>query len=300
MNGTYVRSRSRSAAIRALGWLAVASMMATAFLAPSASPALAGDKTEITICHGTGSQSNPYVVESPAINSSGAFAGQLAAGHNDHIGPLWFLGITVAWGDIIPPYEYAPASFSYPGLNWTTEGQAIYNNGCTIPTPTAPPATEPPATEPPATEPPATEPPATEPPATEPPATEPPATEPPATEPPATEPPATEPPATEPPATEPPATEPPATEPPATEPPATEPPATEPPATEPPATEPPAEGGVEAATGTPRTTLPPTSTLDGQAGPSGDSWRILLLGIAAFLAGILVLAPSGRGRRARR
>ena len=96
---------------------------------------LAGDKTEINICHGTGSQSNPYVFESPAINSSGAFAGELAAGHNDHVGPLWFPGITVVWGDIIPPYTYAPANFSYPGLNWTTAGQAIYNNGCNIPNP---------------------------------------------------------------------------------------------------------------------------------------------------------------------
>lgn len=99
---------------------------------------------------------------------------------------------------------------------------------------------------------------------------------------------------------QPPATDPPATEPPVTEPPVTQPPVTEPPVTEPPATQPPGEGGVEGETGTPKVTLPPTSTFDGQAGPSGDSWRIVMLGMAAFLAGILVLAPSGRGRRARR
>jgi Prealbumin-like fold domain len=127
---------------RRLSWLVVASMMATAIFAPAT---FAGDKTEITICHGTGSQSNPYVIESPAINSSGAFAGELAGGHNGHVGPLWFPGITVEWGDIIPPYDYAPADFHFNGLNWTAAGQAIYNNGCDIPqaTPTPTPVVTP-------------------------------------------------------------------------------------------------------------------------------------------------------------
>ena len=133
---TVPRPRYRLA--RRLGWLAVASLVAASFV-PSA---LAGDKTEITICHGTGANGNPYVVNSPAINSSGAFAGELAAGHNDHIGPLWFDGIQETWGDIIPPYDYPPADFHYPGLNWTAEGQAIYNNGCNIPEPTPEPTPE--------------------------------------------------------------------------------------------------------------------------------------------------------------
>jgi hypothetical protein len=135
---------------RRLSWLVVLGLMSTAVFLPSASPALAGDKTEITICHATGADNNPYVVNSPAINSSGAFAGELSGGHNDHTGPIWFPGITVAWGDIIPPYEYAPANFSYPGLNWTAEGQAIYNNGCAIPEPTATPTPAPTATPTPA------------------------------------------------------------------------------------------------------------------------------------------------------
>jgi uncharacterized repeat protein (TIGR01451 family) len=86
----------------------------------------------VDICHGTDSQSNPYIQESPAIDSSGYLAG----GHDGHVGPLWYPGIPKkpAWGDIIPAYTYAPANFSYPGLNWTTAGQAIYNNGC-IPAP---------------------------------------------------------------------------------------------------------------------------------------------------------------------
>ena len=75
--------RYRHRLARRLGWLAVAGLLAASF-SPSV---LAGDKTEITICHGTGAQGNPYVVNSPAINSSGTDTGELAAGHNDHVGP---------------------------------------------------------------------------------------------------------------------------------------------------------------------------------------------------------------------
>jgi hypothetical protein len=108
--------------------------------------AFGGDKTSITICHGTGSNTNPYITESPAINSSGTDAGLLAEGHSSHIGPLWFDGITVAWGDIIPPYTYQiPGGilFSYAGLNWTDAGQAIYYNGCLPPGESPPPTAAP-------------------------------------------------------------------------------------------------------------------------------------------------------------
>ena len=80
-------------------------------------------------------------MNSPAINSSGTDKGELAAGHNDHFGPVWFPGITVTWGDIIPPYDYE--DFHYAGLNWTAAGQAIYNNGCNIPEPTEAPTNPP-------------------------------------------------------------------------------------------------------------------------------------------------------------
>jgi hypothetical protein len=138
-------AQSRSRASRRLGWLVVVGLAVAALAAPSGT-SLAADKTEITICHATGSQGNPYVVNSPAINSSGAFAGELAGGHNSHTGPLWFPGIQVTWGDIIPPYEYPPANFTYAGLNWTTAGQAIYNNDCNIPQATATPTPAPTST----------------------------------------------------------------------------------------------------------------------------------------------------------
>jgi uncharacterized repeat protein (TIGR01451 family) len=89
----------------------------------------------VTICHATNSETNPYILESPAINANGAFAGQLAGGHNGHTGPIWLPGdkaAGVTWGDIIPAYDYAPTSFHFDGLNWPA-GKAILDNGCKIP-----------------------------------------------------------------------------------------------------------------------------------------------------------------------
>src|SRR5579862_2887214 len=73
--------------------------------------------TKVTICHATNSTTNPYVKESVDISS-------LGDGHgNNGMNP----------GDIIPP----TSGTDFPnGNNWTTEGQAIYNNNCNIPKPT--------------------------------------------------------------------------------------------------------------------------------------------------------------------
>lgn len=79
---------------------------------------------KVTICHASSSQTNPYVQEEPNKSAD-------VSGHDGHTGPVWFSGITVSWGDIIPPFTYTGGS--YPGKNWTTEGQAIFNNGCAIP-----------------------------------------------------------------------------------------------------------------------------------------------------------------------
>jgi hypothetical protein len=61
-------------------------------------------------------------------------------------------------------------------------------------------------------------------------------------------------------------------------------------------------GGVSGATGTPtvHVTLPPTDTDLSAAGPEGsDGWRIVLLGLAALLAAVLVVTPA-RGSIRRR
>ena len=106
-----------------LGALALTFSVATTALVTKPSP------HQVTICHRTDSNTNPYVIETVDIASSGLLRG----GHNDHTGPVWNPTLKAAhikWGDIIPPYTYG--TFVYPGMNYA-EGLAIYEAGCTIP-----------------------------------------------------------------------------------------------------------------------------------------------------------------------
>jgi hypothetical protein len=112
---------------KVVGALAAAGMLTIGVTGMS----LAGDKTEITICHATDSNSHPYVTESPSIDSSGYPQVTLENGHLGHTGPLWFDGIQEKWGDIIPPFDYL--DFHFAGLNWSEDGQAIWNAGCKVP-----------------------------------------------------------------------------------------------------------------------------------------------------------------------
>ncbi|HEY8724057.1 MAG TPA: hypothetical protein VIL92_09400 [Gaiellaceae bacterium] len=66
----------------------------------------------VTICHATGSSSNPYVRISPS--ASGVFHGHL--GHQDG-------------RDIVPPFTWKGQTYSE---NWDVNGMAIYNAGCTV------------------------------------------------------------------------------------------------------------------------------------------------------------------------
>jgi hypothetical protein len=68
----------------------------------------------VTICHATGSSSNPYVRISPS--ASGVFHGHL--GHQDG-------------RDIVPPFTWKGQTYSE---NWTDSGIAIFNAGCSAPT----------------------------------------------------------------------------------------------------------------------------------------------------------------------
>lgn len=86
--------------------------------------------TRVTICHSTqpqpsngngqGPQNNPYVRQT--VNQSSIFNNP--NGHNYHDGPIFNNSGQNYWGDIIPPFG------NYAGLNWTQEGQDIYNNNC--------------------------------------------------------------------------------------------------------------------------------------------------------------------------
>lgn len=87
---------------------------------------------KIKICHSNSSESNPYVENEPAKSAD-------VAGHDGHNGGVF---PEVPWGDIIPPFAYGDGDF-YPGKNWTTAGQEIYNNGCNLPSPTLTPTLTP-------------------------------------------------------------------------------------------------------------------------------------------------------------
>jgi hypothetical protein len=95
---------------------------------------------KVTICHRTNSNTNPYVIITVDIASSG----HLKGGHDtEHEGPVWnptLKGQKIEWGDIIPPYTYL--DFSYPGQNMA-EGSAILEAGCTVETPSEEPSSDP-------------------------------------------------------------------------------------------------------------------------------------------------------------
>jgi len=98
---------------------------------------------KITICHRTDSVTNPY--DHISVDVSAADGGNDRGDHySEHQGPLAYSQAYAQtlknahqnWGDIIPP---VPGHHN--GLNWTTLGQAMYNNDCNYVTqvePTAP------------------------------------------------------------------------------------------------------------------------------------------------------------------
>lgn len=92
------------------------------------------------ICHRTASYHNPYVsitVARAAVDGVAGNSGNQADHYGEHQGPVFTSSLPkhTEWGDIIPPVEGA-----HNGYNWTTAGQAIYNNDCkpATPSPTTP------------------------------------------------------------------------------------------------------------------------------------------------------------------
>lgn len=82
----------------------------------------------ITICHRTNAVVNPYNKITVSLK---AVDGQGKNDHSHHLGPI-FDPATMEngddWGDIIPSNPY-----DTDGYNWTTEGMAVFNNGCNVP-----------------------------------------------------------------------------------------------------------------------------------------------------------------------
>lgn len=95
---------------------------------------------KVTICHATNAVKNPYVrIEVDADAADGDTGTDNGQGdHTTHTGPVASSEALAQslkddkqdWGDIIPPHDSYAA-----GLNWTTVGQAVYNNGCNYATP---------------------------------------------------------------------------------------------------------------------------------------------------------------------
>lgn len=122
-----------------------------------------GGEHKVTICHRTNSVTNPYVeIDVDYSGADGSFVHDQGNGdHTNHTGPVFDADNPPPpphngdqWGDIIPPFSWpgddTHPGGSYPGLNWTAEGQAIHANGCEVPggpTPTPTPTVTPTPTE---------------------------------------------------------------------------------------------------------------------------------------------------------
>jgi uncharacterized repeat protein (TIGR01451 family) len=123
-------ARSRSVILRLVTCMALVVVSGGAGLA-LVGPASADAPDRVTICHATNSNNNPYVTEHPAKDGK-------VSGHADHTGPVWDATLKarkISWGDIIGPFDYTDGNVTkhFGGLNWTTAGQAIFNNGCKAP-----------------------------------------------------------------------------------------------------------------------------------------------------------------------
>lgn len=96
---------------------------------------LGDNDKKIDICHATDSVTNPYNKISVSTKAADGIAGNSggeADHYGEHKGPLAssqaaaqvFKDAHITWGDIIPPIKDM-----HDGLNWTAQGQAMYNNG---------------------------------------------------------------------------------------------------------------------------------------------------------------------------
>ena len=89
----------------------------------------------VTICHRTNANTNPYVIIEVDVESI-----VNPNGHATHTGPIWTPDLKaqhIKWGDVIPEFTYEDntGEHVFPGLNWSPEGQDFFENGCVTPPP---------------------------------------------------------------------------------------------------------------------------------------------------------------------
>ena len=130
MTTTFSRGVRQVINLRVIVLLGVPAILG--FSALGASAKVVPTQASFAICHGTASDDNPYVVNSP--DPSGDLNG-----HADHVGPIWNSTLKdshTSWGDIIAPFDWTLDGIPqhYAGLNWDAQGQAVFANGCAIPT----------------------------------------------------------------------------------------------------------------------------------------------------------------------
>ena len=99
--------------LRRIASLILGASLLTAVPALGASSPGLGPNSRVTICHATGSQTNPYVMISPSV------AG-IVNGHLEHQDQR----------DVIPLFTFRGQTYSQ---NWTAAGQAFLAAGCSGP-----------------------------------------------------------------------------------------------------------------------------------------------------------------------
>lgn len=127
--------KKNTLAFVALGVLAALAGVALAVATTATATHPNNSGAHVTICHATGSESNPYVQISP--DAEGVISGHVGAGHQNG-------------EDIIPPFDYYADGVltHFAGQNWDVSHEAIYFNGCelvgstTTTTETQPPPTQ--------------------------------------------------------------------------------------------------------------------------------------------------------------
>ena len=148
MSDTHTYQRGSGLQRRRLAWtagigLVVGPLLAGWMVLPTAA---ATPVDKVVICHATSSVSNPYISTQIDVSSVDEEGNRFLNGHGDHTGPVFDPDDPQDdWGDIIPAFTNPDTGTPFPGLNWP-EGQAIWEAGCMIPSP-SPTETSPTPTE---------------------------------------------------------------------------------------------------------------------------------------------------------